>query len=114
MRTLPDRSIDCILTALKLDKAIDWAEFWREAQRISKTPTINVLFTHLDLLKGAVATYSKPGDLVLDPFLGSGTTAIACQELGRHFIGGDSSPEYVAIARERVAQITPRNKLCLA
>lgn len=139
MRSLPDRSIDCIITDppydatnLALDKAIDWAEFWHEANRISKTPAIRAWFAyHQSLvhhrachnckalryevvleeaqaqLKWLISIYSAPGDLVLDPFLGSGNTAIACQELGRHFIGGDSNPEYVAIARERVAQTAP-------
>ncbi len=45
---------------------------------------------------------TEPGDAVLDPFLGSGTTAIAAQRLGRKVIGIDLSAEYVEIARDRV------------
>jgi len=41
-------------------------------------------------------------DVVLDPFLGSGTTAVACKELGRKYIGIEISPEYCEIARRRV------------
>lgn len=52
--------------------------------------------------------YSKEGDLVLDPFLGSGTTAIACRKMGRHFIGIEKEPQYVAIARKRIAAIPAR------
>jgi site-specific DNA-methyltransferase (adenine-specific) len=42
------------------------------------------------------------GDLVLDPFMGSGTTAVAAVRTGRHFVGYDTDPEYVAAARRRV------------
>jgi DNA modification methylase len=52
--------------------------------------------------------YSKPGDLVLDPFLGSGTTAIACKKLGRHFIGIEQEGQYVDIANMRIAAIPRR------
>jgi DNA modification methylase len=43
-----------------------------------------------------------PGDLVLDPFLGSGTTALAAGRLGRRFLGLELNPEYVEIARRRL------------
>ena len=45
-----------------------------------------------------------PGDLVLDPFSGSGTTAKAAKELGRRFLGLEINPEYCAIAEQRLAQ----------
>jgi len=44
----------------------------------------------------------KEGDVVLDPFVGSGTTALAAQRLGRHFLGIDSNQEYVALANSHV------------
>jgi modification methylase len=48
--------------------------------------------------------YTYQGDLVLDPFMGSGTTAIAAIRAGRHFVGYDTDTEYVAGARERIAK----------
>ena len=45
---------------------------------------------------------TRPGDVVLDPFIGSGSTAVACKELGRHFIGYDINPEYCQYAHNRV------------
>jgi len=45
---------------------------------------------------------SKEGDVVLDPFIGSGTTALACKKLGRQYLGFDLSPEYCIMARERI------------
>ena len=45
------------------------------------------------------------GGIVLDPFLGSGTTAIVAQRLGRHFVGIDCNRDYCDIARRRIARI---------
>tara|TARA_B100000686_G_scaffold291182_1_gene319049 strand:- start:519 stop:1622 length:1104 start_codon:yes stop_codon:yes gene_type:complete len=45
---------------------------------------------------------TKPGDLVLDPFLGSGTTAAVAKKMGRHFIGIERDENYIRIARERI------------
>lgn len=44
-----------------------------------------------------------PGGLILDPFAGSGSTGVACKELGRQFIGFECIPEYVEMANERLA-----------
>lgn len=48
-----------------------------------------------------VGDYTEPG-IVLDPFAGSGTTALVAKQLGRRFIGIDLNPEYVAMAQKRV------------
>jgi len=45
---------------------------------------------------------SNEGDVILDPFIGSGTTAVACKELNRNYIGIEINPEYCKIARRRV------------
>jgi len=58
----------------------------------------------MKLSRDHVATWSNPGDLVLDPFSGSGTTAKAAKELGRRFLGLEINPEYCAIAERRIAQ----------
>ncbi len=50
-----------------------------------------------------VASSSAPGDLVIDPFLGSGTTAVVAQTLGRPWIGIEQSEEYAALARRRIS-----------
>ena len=47
---------------------------------------------------------TQPGDLVLDPFMGSGTTALAAVQLGRCFVGTDINKEYIELARKRIAQ----------
>lgn len=54
------------------------------------------------LMAYLISTYTNPGDTVLDPFCGSGTTCLAAEQLGRKWIGGDSSEEYCQIARKRI------------
>ena len=55
------------------------------------------------LLERIVAASSRPGDLVLDPYAGSGTTGVAAVRLGRRWLLADRNPEAVAIARRRLA-----------
>jgi site-specific DNA-methyltransferase (adenine-specific) len=56
------------------------------------------------LFEYLIRTYTQPGELVFDPTAGSGTTAVAARQTGRHYIVGDSSAEYVAIMRERLGK----------
>ena len=56
---------------------------------------------------------TRPGDVVLDPFIGSGSTAVACKQLGRYFIGYDINPEYCEYAQNRVETITNEDTLLL-
>jgi site-specific DNA-methyltransferase (adenine-specific) len=58
----------------------------------------------LAVMKWCVEEFSREGDVILDPFLGSGTTAVAAKLLRRNFIGIEIDYEYVAIARERLEQ----------
>jgi modification methylase len=59
------------------------------------------------LLHRVIVSSTKPGDLVLDPFFGSGTTGAVARRLGRHFIGIERDSGYAAIARARIAEIEP-------
>jgi site-specific DNA-methyltransferase (adenine-specific) len=56
----------------------------------------------IDLILWLLKTYSDEGDLILDPFMGSGTTALACKMLNRNFIGFELEPKYVEIANKRI------------
>jgi len=58
----------------------------------------------LELIKNLISHSSNEGDVVLDCFVGSGTTAVACKQLGRNFICCDNNADYVAIANKRLAQ----------
>jgi site-specific DNA-methyltransferase (adenine-specific) len=52
-----------------------------------------------------IQLYSFKGDVVLDPFCGSGTTCLAAKRLDRHFIGFDIEEEYLALAQDRIASL---------
>ena len=60
------------------------------------------------LLKRIIAVSSNPGDYVLDPFSGSGTTAAAAYQLGRNYVGVEISQKYVENAKKRLAQLRNR------
>ena len=58
----------------------------------------------LALMKTLIATLSNEGNTILDPFMGSGTTGVACVKLGRKFIGIEIEPKYFDIACRRIEQ----------
>ena len=58
----------------------------------------------LGLMQAIVRDYSRPGDLVVDPFAGSGTTALACAIEGRRCITSEEMPEHYEIAKRRLAR----------
>ncbi|MCC6304065.1 MAG: site-specific DNA-methyltransferase [Rhodobacteraceae bacterium] len=66
------------------------------------------------LLHRILLASSHPGDLVLDPFLGSGTTAAVARALGRRFIGIERDPAYRALAAERIARVRPYEAAAVA
>ena len=57
----------------------------------------------LNLMRAIVKDFTDPGDIILDPFAGSGTTGIACKILGRRFIGWERDANYHAIATRRLS-----------
>lgn len=59
------------------------------------------------LLARVLLSSTNPGDIVLDPFFGSGTTGAVATRLHRRWIGIERDPDYVAIARQRISAITP-------
>lgn len=62
----------------------------------------------VNLPRWFIKLFTQPGDWVLDPFVGSGTTAIAAKNLGRNYIGIDVNEEYCQVSRERVVETQPR------
>ena len=58
----------------------------------------------LELIKRLILASSNEGDLVFDGFAGSGTTGVACKELGRNFIGCELDENYCKIANERIKE----------
>ena len=60
----------------------------------------------IELFERLITALTKPGDLVLDPLLGSGTTLIACEQLGRTCYGMEISPQYCQVIIDRWEKLT--------
>jgi len=58
----------------------------------------------LEIMKWLCEILTNPGDTILDPFMGSGTTGVACVQTGRNFIGIEIEPKYYEIAEARIAE----------
>ena len=58
----------------------------------------------LSLMCELILLFTNPGDTILDPFMGSGSTGVACLRLGRKFIGIEINEEYYAIAKDRLTK----------
>jgi DNA modification methylase len=60
------------------------------------------------LVERLIHLYTFEGEAVLDPFMGSGSTAVAAVRADRRFIGYEIEPSYISISRERVSRTTSR------
>jgi site-specific DNA-methyltransferase (adenine-specific)/modification methylase len=74
-------------------------------QKENKIESIHNATFPLWLPEFFISSFSNEGDIVLDPFMGSGTTAVACKRLNRKFIGFDIQKEYVEYAMNRVKNV---------
>ena len=70
-------------------------------KKIWKHPTIKPLA----IIERIVRNSSREGDLVLDPFMGSGTTGVACRNLNRRFVGIEISERWHDVARRRIENV---------
>lgn len=65
----------------------------------------------LNLFLWITREYTKPDDIIFDPFVGSGTTCVAAAQLDRHYIGIDISPKYCELARNRIKQAQAQQRM---
>ena len=65
----------------------------------------------IEVIRKIVKSFTKKYDIILDPFMGSGTTGVACVQLNRNFIGYEISPEYFKIAEKRINEAQAQKKL---
>lgn len=101
------------ITTVSRDKLTsrEWSEWGSRA--IWQIPSVRANDDHeakfpVELPRRVIALLTSADDIVLDPFMGSGTTAEAALIEGRHYIGIEKSPEYVKLARRRVAEVVSR------
>ena len=90
------------------DFGVRW-NVWEYGTGLGKSAEESIAFKHPaifpeDLAGDHIRSWSNEGDIVLDPFNGSGTTTKMARELGRRYIGIDINEEYCAIARKRLSQ----------
>ncbi|MBN2675705.1 MAG: site-specific DNA-methyltransferase [Alphaproteobacteria bacterium] len=66
------------------------------------------------LLYRVILSTSNTGDVVLDPFFGSGTTGVVAKELGRHYIGLEKEEKYINVAQQRIAEVSAPDEKILS
>lgn len=111
------RLCDCPKGYLSCIEARDWMknqigvwQFTYEPRDIRDKKVHPAVFP-ISMAKRVIEQFTHKGELVIDPFVGSGTTLVAAQDLERNAIGFDLKPEYVDLANSRVAS-RPENSLC--
>jgi site-specific DNA-methyltransferase (adenine-specific)/adenine-specific DNA-methyltransferase len=85
---------------------------YRSKELLSRS-FLNTIQKPVKLLKRIILASSNAGDLVLDPFAGTGTSLVVCQELGRDFIGFEINPSFVAVCRQRLEQAGAKHQQAL-
>jgi site-specific DNA-methyltransferase (adenine-specific) len=87
-----------------------WGGYMRDADRGE------IRYEHptqkpLKLMSRIIEKFTDEGDTILDPFMGSGTTGVACMNLNRKFIGMEIDAEYFKIAEKRISEAAKQEKL---
>ena len=92
----------------------EFGNYPSDVLKIKSQPTSDILHPTqkpVALFEYLIKTYTKPGYVVLDNCIGSGTTAIACINLGRYYIGIELESKYVDVSNDRIAKHTTQQKL---
>jgi len=85
-------------------KSVDWVKM-NQVKNVSKEKTKHPCQIPEDLMTSIILGLSKHQDLILDPFMGSGTTGSACIKAGRSFVGIEIDKEYIKIAETRIKAV---------
>jgi len=96
-----DKRIAKRITEGKMARAYDWWEI-NQVKNVSKKDNPHPCPVPLALMEKIILSTTEEGDTVCDPFMGSGTTGMACKNLNRNFIGIELDKEYFEIAKERI------------
>jgi DNA modification methylase len=107
-----ERLCDCKLNHLNCLSAKEWLkcqlgvwQFNYEGRDI-RDKSVHPATFPISLAARVISLFTHKGELVLDPFVGSGTTLVAARDLNRNAVGFDLKPEYIQVCHERLAQIT--------
>jgi site-specific DNA-methyltransferase (adenine-specific) len=107
---------DCELAWTSFNTAVRkfkwrWQGMLQEKGGSQKEKRVHPTQKPVELMKWCLEKYSKTGDLILDPFAGSGTTAIACELLGRRWILIEQDEDYCEIAAKRIEKASKQFSL---
>jgi site-specific DNA-methyltransferase (adenine-specific)/modification methylase len=80
------------------------------AKNNDETTSLNKATYSSEFCVKLLEIYSKEGDLVYDPFMGTGTTGVACRMINRHFIGSEISESQVKHSSDRLARLVSSEK----
>lgn len=89
-----ERNVNCVKNA----HTVFFEPINQRDKKFFSHPTIKPL----SIVSKLVISASRAGGVILDPFMGSGTTAVACKDNGRHFIGFEQNPKWCEIANGRL------------
>jgi DNA modification methylase len=92
--------------------SVPWEGDTRNRRSVWTVPTTKFSEAHFatypeKLIEPCVLAGTRPGDTVLDPFMGAGTTAVVAQRLGRQYVGCELNPVYARIAETRIRAVQP-------
>ena len=98
------------------DCELAWCSQWREACRVFDLSPSGLEKQHptqkpLKLMEWCVSRLPQDAAIILDPYMGSGTTGVACMKLGRKFLGIEIEPKYFSIACKRIEEAWKQPRL---
>lgn len=116
-----ERTCDCPPTHINCLTPGEWLSaqvgVWRFGyeQRDVRDKKVHPATYPIALARKCIQLFTHRGELVCDPFVGSGTTLLAARECGRNAVGADLNPAYVQLARERLAKVprTGTRQVCV-
>lgn len=101
----PPNHINCMTAKEWIKAQIGVWEFFYEARDIRDKDIHPAVFP-IAMAKKAIELFTHKGELVLDPFVGVGTTLVAARDLKRNAVGFDLNQKYIKVCKKRLAQIT--------
>ena len=87
--------------------------YYTPLNQLDKNQYLHPTIKPLNIIENLVKISSREGDVILDPFVGSGTTCVASKRLGRKYIGFEINEKYYKIAKDRLQGWNQKNEMNL-
>lgn len=118
------RSYETVLVAQKQGTACKWYDTSKRIENVIRPGAYGIAKIipgkddhptpkPVELMSLFISLHSQPGDVVYDPFMGHGTTAIAAEKLDRQWIGSEINPGYCTVANKRIENFRKQLKLAV-